>query len=223
MLVAPPGTWREHLQRLFEAKTYRVVSVDTAAHARSALAMSVFEVVVFAAPDATAAVEIGRLCDATTTPVVVLTASSGDADLVRALDAGAADAIAYPHSQDELLARLRLVLRTRRSPAIRRATRFGELAVGPDAGVVQLSGQPLDLAPIEYRLLVKLMQARGRIVPRDDLLRQIWGDVQPGRLNGLRVAVARLRRKLELHADAAIVIVSLSGVGYRLAVHEDER
>lgn len=176
-----------------------------------------FDVVVLVAPPEDPAREIASLCDSTTTPVLVLTSSPGDAGVVCALDAGAADAVAFPYSRDELLARVRLALRRLRSVSVQRAMRFGELALDVDAGAVLLAGRRLELARLEYRLLVELMLAGGRVVLRDQLLERLWGDAaQPSRLNDLRVHINRLRGKLA-YDGVAPIIVSVPGVGYRLA------
>jgi DNA-binding response OmpR family regulator len=182
--------------------------------------MVVFDVVVLVAPPEDPAREIASLCGSTTTPVLVLTSAPGEAGVARALDAGAADAVAFPYAPDELLARVRLALRRLRSVSVQRAMRFGELALDLDASAVQLAGQRLDLAPLEYRLLVELMLAGGRVAPRDHLLERLWGAADHGRLNDLRVHVNRLRGKLQRAGAPAStpVIVSVQGLGYRLSL-----
>jgi DNA-binding response OmpR family regulator len=214
-LAGPADRRRGRLARIFEEGAYRVSCIDGTDEARRALSVAVFDVVVLVAPPVDTG-EIASLCDVTTTPVLVLT--SGDAGVPRALDAGAADAVALPCSRDELLARVRLALRRMRSAAVQRAMRFGGLALDLDGGSVQLAGQRLDLARLEYRLLLELMLAGGRVAPRDQLLERIWGDADRCRLNDLRVHVNRLRHKLARDGVAAPSIVSVPGVGYRLAL-----
>ncbi len=186
--------------------------------AQRALTSTVFAVVVLVAPPANPAHELSRLCGSTSTPVLVLTSSPGEAAVARALDAGAADAVAYPHSQRELLARLRLAVRRLRSASLKRAMRFGDLALDMDAGVVRHGGERLELGRIEYRLLVELMLAGGRVVPREELLRRVWGAEDDGRLNDLRVHINRLRGKLGGNEASSTVIETMLGVGYRLAL-----
>ncbi len=222
VLAAATDTLRQRLVSLFEATTYRVHCVDSAEDARRALSQAVFELVVFAATDHDAAGEIASLCAATTTPVLVLTASSGDEEVVRALDAGAADAIPYPHLHDVLLARLRLALRRLRSLAAQRATRFGDLKLDLDAGTVHLGELKVDVTRIEYRLLVELMVAGGRVVPHGELLQRIWGAIHPSKLNDLRVHVTRLRRKIESGASNGVNLVSIPSVGYRIVLREEQ-
>lgn len=219
-LVGEPGQHRDDLSRLFEETAYRVSCVDSAEDAQRALTSTVFAVVVLVAPPASAAREISRLCESTSTPVLVLTSSRSDADVARALDAGAADAVAYPHAPRELLARLRLALRRLRSASLQRAMRFGDLALDLDAGVVLRGGQRLALSRREYRVLVELMLAAGRVVPREELLRRVWGAEDEGRLNDLRVHINRLRGKLGAGDPSTPIIESMLGVGYRLVLRE---
>lgn len=191
--------------------------IDSTEDAQRALSVMVFDaVVVVVTPAASPAQELASLCRSTTTPVLVLAAAQGDAGVVNALDAGAADAVAFPCSGDELLARLRLALRRRRTMNLARAMRLGDLALDVDAGAVQLAGRRVDLSRLEYRLLVELMIGGGRVVSREHLLERLWGVAPPERLNDLRVHVNRLRAKLGREGAVAPSIVSVPGVGYRL-------
>ena len=215
VLAAADATLRARLRILLEANEYQVDAVASGTLAADVLAVTAPDIVVFA--PASGDDDIASLCQATEAPVVVLIAAAGDARMVEALDADAADALAPPYPRGELLARLRLALRRSRKTPPRPEHSFGELKLDVASRELRVAGNRVTLTRLEYRVLEELILAGGHAVAHQDLLGRIWGPAHRNRLNYLRVYIARLRAKIELHGAAPRLIVSVPGVGYRLA------
>ncbi|WP_316523465.1 response regulator [Kitasatospora brasiliensis] len=148
-------------------------------------------------------------------PVIVLSGRTDAADKVGALDAGADDYLTKPFLMDELLARLRAVLR--RPPAGVPLSRpvIGDFTVDLAATTVNGPAGPVRLTPTEWRILTLLLANPGRLVPGRQILREVWGPAQEGRGNYLRVYFAGLRRKLERDPARPRHLVTEPGIGYR--------
>ena len=145
------------------------------------------------------------------TPVILLTARGSWQEKVSTLNDGADDFLVKPVHFEELLARLHAVMRRRGGRAVSRLE-AGDLALDVSSREAWLSGTPLSLTRIEWRLLHGLMQRAGQIVPHDRLMELIYDlDRSPDR-NAIEAQVSRLRRKI-----GAERIVTVRGVGYRLA------
>ncbi|HEY8589839.1 MAG TPA: winged helix-turn-helix domain-containing protein, partial [Naasia sp.] len=156
-----------------------------------------------------------RLRERTTTPVLVLSARHSSAQKVLALDGGADDYVVKPFGLDELLARLRALLR--RAPGSGDVERFEAAGFTLDfaAGRATRDGDEVRLTPTEWKLLQVLARSAGRLVPHREALTQVWGPSYDDP-QYLRVYVAQLRRKLEADPAAPRHIVTEPGLGYRL-------
>lgn len=150
-------------------------------------------------------------------PVVVLSARATSEEKVEALDAGADDYITKPFEMNELLARLRAAVRrgtpTAGASAVIRTSSF-TLDLG--AGAVTRDGTRVRLTPTEYHLLEALARVPGRMVPQQQLLREVWGPGYEKETHYLRVYIAQLRRKLEPDPSNPRHLVTEPGLGYRL-------
>jgi two-component system, OmpR family, KDP operon response regulator KdpE len=153
-------------------------------------------------------------------PILVLSAVGDEREKVRALDAGADDYITKPFGTEELLARLRAILRrsveTGGSPQLK----IGELTVDLSDRRVSRAGLDIHLTPIEFDLLRVLAQHRGRLVTHRQLLHEVWGPEYGEETHYLRVHIAHIRAKLEPDPQRPRHIVTEPGVGYRLLVEE---
>ena len=148
-------------------------------------------------------------------PVIVLGETQADAvDRVRAFDRGCDDYVARPFHYDELLARIRAVLR-RTSPSPRDRLEAGAIAVDLATRRVTVHGRAVTLPAKEYELLAKLATEPDRVFTKDRLLREVWGYRSIGRTRTLDSHASRLRRKLA-QAGAGPCVVNIWGVGYRL-------
>jgi DNA-binding response OmpR family regulator len=148
-------------------------------------------------------------------PVMMLSASSHQADLLRAFDAGADDVLARPPIYLELRARLRAILRrttTRRAED--RPLRIRSLAIDTSSREVTIGGRPVQLRRLEYDLLAYLASDPRRVFHKQELLTNLWGYAAPSSTRTLDSHASRLRRKLSGHGERWIT--NVHGVGYRL-------
>ena len=148
-------------------------------------------------------------------PVIMLTARADETDKVAGLDAGADDYLTKPFSTQELLARIRAVLRRRMPEALDSAVEVGGLKLDPSTRRVARSGIELKLGPTEFRLLHFLMTHPERVHSRAQLLDRVWGDHVFIEERTVDVHVKRLREAL-LPARCAQMIETVRGAGYRL-------
>ena len=154
------------------------------------------------------------------TPCLMLTARDALHDRVDGLEAGADDYLAKPFSMEELVARVRALMR--RPPGVRSLTpSFGGLEVLTSSGCLRYGKETESLAPAELQLMLSLVQAGGQTVRRTALELAAWGLNEAVTPNALDVALHRLRRKL-LAIDAAVRIVNVRGHGYALQEGGDE-
>jgi len=156
-------------------------------------------------------------------PIILLTARGLDQDKVRGLDLGADDYLSKPFQFDELMARVRALLRrgqiTPRAhlDGLQSSITISELTVDYATQEVTKSGQPVFLTPIEFSLLAYLAQHVDRVVPQDQLLEEVWGVAYLGESHVLQVNINRLRNKLEADPAHPRYILTKGGVGYSLA------
>jgi two-component system response regulator MprA len=148
------------------------------------------------------------------TPVLVLTARDAVPDRVRGLDAGADDYLVKPFALEELLARLRALLR-RSGPGQGEVLRFADLELEPEAHEVRRARRPIELTRTEFQLLELLLRHPRQVLTRSQIFERVWGyDFGPAS-NSLEVYVGYLRRKLEAGGEPRL-IQTVRGVGYVL-------
>jgi DNA-binding response OmpR family regulator len=150
-------------------------------------------------------------------PVIVATARDDEAEIVRALDAGADDYVVKPFAADHLEARIRAVLRRTASPeGAERVLRVGALVIDIGAHVATLDGLAVDLSRKEFDLLAHLASRPGVVVSKRELMAQVWGQPYGGADKTVDVHLSWLRRKLGETADAPRYLHSIRGVGVKL-------
>jgi len=153
-------------------------------------------------------------------PVIVLSARSGEADKIRALDAGADDYLSKPFGVGELLARVRSTLRRLRRGSANADGRvhFGDVSVDLEARLVSKAGKTVHLTPTEYRLLSELVSNAGRVVSNPQLLRKVWGPANLENGHYLRIYMGHLRQKLEDDPTQPQYLLTETAIGYRLVL-----
>ena len=167
-------------------------------------------------PDLDGIEVIKRLREWTQTPIIILSVREDEEDKIQALDAGADDYLTKPFSMGELLARLRVALRHMAKSEDEPVLVFGKLTMDLPRRLVLLDGEEVKLTPTEYEILKYLAIQAGRVVTHGQLLRAIWGPNYQEQTHYLRVYVGQLRRKIEADPSQPAIIVTESGVGYRL-------
>jgi DNA-binding response OmpR family regulator len=150
-------------------------------------------------------------------PVIVVTARDDDADIVKALDAGADDFVTKPFGADHLEARIRAVLRRSGSPRAEGPITVGDLVVDARTRTATLEGRPLELSRKEFDLLRVLMEGAGSVITREALLEDVWDMNWFGSTKTLDVHISGLRRKLGDDSKDPRYIHTVRGVGFRFA------
>jgi len=148
--------------------------------------------------------------------VIVISARGDQADKVRALDMGADDYLAKPFASEELLARIRAVLRRAQPPAqLSIVARSGNVSVDLSRHSVLKNGQEVRLSPTEYLLVAELARHANQVMDYRTLLHEVWGPAYGDERHYLRVFIQRLRLKLEQDPAHPEVIQTAPGRGYR--------
>jgi DNA-binding response OmpR family regulator len=150
-----------------------------------------------------------------TTPVLLISAKSGEVDQADGLDLGADGYLVKPFSFLVLVAQVRALLRRRDNAGQQACLRVGALEIDRSNREVHWDGQPVTLSPREFGLLVALASHPESVVPKDDLLRMVWGEEQFVTRNVVEVYVGYLRRKLTA-VGAGELVQTVRGQGYRV-------
>jgi two-component system KDP operon response regulator KdpE len=210
------------IQRLLrvtlEANGYRVFDAKTGSDGIAQAAQRRPEVILLdlGLPDFEGLEVLKRLREWSRVPVIILSVRDREDDKVAALDAGADDYVTKPFNSAELLARLRAVLRhaqTREAGAIFHSN---GLEVDLSARRVRRGGREIKLTPIEYSLLRLFVTHAGKVLTHRQLLTEVWGPKAVEQTQYLRVHIAHLRDKIENSPARPEMLITESGVGYRL-------
>ncbi|MFJ3405517.1 winged helix-turn-helix domain-containing protein [Promicromonospora sp. NPDC090134] len=158
-------------------------------------------------------------------PVIMLTAKDSEIDKVVGLELGADDYVTKPYSYRELLARVRAVLRRRQPTDSTEQDEDGALEVGPvrmdvERHTVAVSGESVALPLKEFDLLELLMRNAGRVLTRGQLIDRVWGADYVGDTKTLDVHVKRIRSKIEPDPGTPKYLLTVRGLGYKLADDE---
>jgi two-component system KDP operon response regulator KdpE len=197
---------------VFEAETLKQARADAQARRHDLVILDL------GLPDGDGVELIRELRAAAAVAIVVLSARSAEADKVRALDAGADDYVEKPFGTAELLARVRANLRRHRGDAALQggSVRIGDVEIDRAAHVVRKTGREVHLTPTEYDLLNVMVANIGRVLTHRYLLREVWGAAHVEHNEYLRVFMRNLRHKLEDDPALPKMLVTETGVGYRL-------
>lgn len=209
---------RRFLDISLRAQGYRVLTADTAQSALEVLATQKPDLAILdlGLPDRDGLDLLRDLRGWSQVPVIVLTVRANEQEKVAALDAGANDYVTKPFGIQELMARIRALLRTHAAP--QDASPIfddGALRVDLARREVSLRGEPVVLSRKEYALLALLVRHAGRVVTQPHILRELWGPTHQQDTHYLRILVAKLRQKLGDDAAAPTWIATEPGVGLR--------
>lgn len=199
------------------ASGYEVVAAADGTEALAAAQESAPDAVVLdlGLPDVDGVTVITVLRGRSDVPILVLSGRSDSADKVDALDAGADDYVTKPFGMDELLARLRAMLR-RTTPAEEEpAVSFGDVEVDLARTRVTVRGEEVRLTPTEWHLLQVLVRSPGTLLSQRQLLLEVWGPGYETAQGNLRLYMGQLRRKLEPDPARPVYFRTEPGMGYR--------
>ena len=212
-----PGI-RQALLRALRDRGHAVRSASTAMQGLAEVVDDPPDVVVLdlGLPDRDGADVLRMLRAVSQTPVIVATARDDEAEMVRLLDAGADDYVVKPFTALQLDARIRAVLRRSQAAASTEPVRIGGLVIDPARHEATLDGQPLELSRREFDLLGYLAQHAGRVVPKRELLTEVWQAAYGGADKTVDVHLSWLRRKLGETAAEPRYLHTVRGVGVKL-------
>jgi len=196
---------------------YEVETAETVETALAPAAMRPPEAVILdlVLPDGTGIDVARELRSWSSAPVIVLSAVGEEREKIAALDAGADDYVTKPVGIDELLARLRAVLR-RAGPPAGPVLEIGDLVVDLEKRAVTMAGEQVHLTPHEFELLRVLATNEGKLLTHRALLQEVWGPGYGNESNLLHVNVSQLRRKIEPDRARPRYLLTEPGAGYRL-------
>lgn len=221
LIIEDDPPMRKFLRTGLGSQGFRVRDVDAGQPGIHEVRMHKPELIILdlGLPDMDGVDVIRKVRDWTRTPIIVLSARSQESQKIEALDAGADDYLTKPFSFGELLARIRVALRN----AIQRenldsVTTYcnGRLAIDLGNRIVTVDGENIHLTPIQYRLLVTLVKNSGKVMTHRQLMREVWGPSYSESAHYLRIYVSQLRQKLESDPAKPSLLLTESGVGYRL-------
>jgi two-component system KDP operon response regulator KdpE len=211
------------IQRLLDltlsSNGYRVIVTGTGEEGLRRAGMDRPDLVVLdlGLPDIDGTVVLKRLREWATTPILILSVRSEESEIIACLDSGADDYLVKPFRSGELLARVRTALRHR--PGLPQEAVFasGNLSVDLAARSVRRGEEPVKLTATEYKLLSLFVRNAGRVLTHRYLLEQVWGPAFVEETEYTRVYVGHLRKKIEEDPANPRLILTESGIGYRLA------
>lgn len=210
---------RRLLEIAFSARDWEVFQAPTAFEGLQAVQAAKPDVILLDLnlPDLSGLEALRQLRAWCTVPVIVISVRDAEADIVSLLNAGADDYIVKPFYTNELIARVEAVCR-RRMPGLEPVFRSGRLVFDAERRRVESGGEELHLTPTEYSVLEILVRYAGKIVTRERLQREVWGPAAENEDGNLRVYMNSLRKKIEADPARPVLIVTESGVGYRLSI-----
>lgn len=166
-------------------------------------------------PDTDGQEVLRKLRDWYKKPIIILSVRSAEEDIIRALDNGANDYLTKPFRTGELLARIRVALRSADTVADTTILEFGDLKIDLAAHVARKHDEVLKLTATEFSLLLLLAKNSGRVLTHKYLLKEVWGYGYLEQTQYLRVFVAQLRKKIEENPSKPRLLITESGIGYR--------
>lgn len=224
LIVEDDDDTAEVVCAVLKSAGFRAVSVDNGGAALEEINQQLPDLVLLDInlPDMNGMEVLKRVRSHSFLPMIVLSGYGRDRDRVMALEAGADDYMAKPFSPEELVARVRALLRrVEWTPKPETHLRVRHLELDMPRRQASIRGQRLHLTPIEYGILSALMRSAGQVVTHEELLRVVWGDEysDTGDYSVLRVNISRLRQKLEDNPRRPTYVVTVPGQGYWMPIH----
>lgn len=230
LVVEDENNIRSFAKAILEANGYQVITADTCGNGIMMFSSHRPDLVLLdlGLPD-TDGLEFIRTIRhrQESTPILVLSARTGEADKVDALDLGANDYITKPFGTAELLARVRAALRVSQYSGIPSMVSNGkfslhDLVIDYDRRLITIGGEEIKLTQTEYNILVMLAKHTGKVLTYAAIIREVWGPSDDGGVKKLQVNMANLRKKLGVKPGDNRYIINELGVGYRMCEESQE-
>jgi len=224
LIVEDDGDTAEVVCTVLNSAGFRAVSVDNGGAALDEISQQLPDLMLLDInlPDMNGMEVLKSVRSHSFLPMIVLSGYGRDRDRVMALEAGADDYMAKPFSPEELVARVKALLRrVEWTPKPETQLQVRQLELDMPRRQASIRGQRLHLTPIEYGILLALMRSAGQVVTHEELLRVVWGDeyADTGDYSVLRVNISRLRQKLEDNPRRPTYVVTVPGRGYWMPIH----
>jgi len=211
---------RRLLKMALEANGYKVLEAETAQDGLLQAGMNQPDVLLLdlGLPDNSGLEVLAKFREWSNKPIIVLTVQDDDETKIFALDSGADDYITKPFNTGELLARIRVSLRRNVKQEEVPVFHSGNIEVDLLARTVKSDDEEIKLTATEYAILALMVKHAGRVLTLNFIIREIWGVHYADNFQTLRVHIAQLRRKIEINPSVPKLLITESGVGYRLRV-----
>jgi two-component system, OmpR family, KDP operon response regulator KdpE len=219
LIVDDEQAIRTYLRIALSAQGYQVLEAENGYEAVEMARVHTPDVVLLdmGLPDVSGVEVTRNLRSWTWVPIIFVSVRDDEQTKVQALDAGADDYLTKPFGLDELLARLRAVLRRKQGIPTEGEIKCGKLTMDQNNRVVTRGEERLGLTPNEFLILQVLMRNCGKLVSHRQILVEVWGPAYADASHVLRVNIFNLRKKLERGPDAGRVLLNEPGLGYRLS------
>ena len=220
LVVDDEKALRDFVRRNLEVRNYHVVTAVNGLEALSAFETQPIDLVILdiMMPNLNGLETTRRIRQTSMVPIIILTALGDESDKVKAFDLGADDYLTKPFGTGELLGRVKAVLRRARwaeTVPEQESITCGEIVADLAKHQVTLKGEPVEMTPTEFNLLVYLMKNSGKVLPHRMILQHVWGPEYGEEAEYLRVYVGKLRQKIEADPFHPTYIQTERGIGYR--------
>lgn len=211
---------RRLLRVILEGESYRVLDADSGHEGILQAAQRKPDLILLdlGLPDFDGAEVLRRIREWSAVPVIVLSVRDAEEEKIKALDIGANDYVTKPFSAGELLARIRVALRSAEQPTVPQLFAAEGLEIDLVTRIVKKNGVEVKFTATEYEVLRYLVLNAGKVVIHHQLLTKVWGPKAVNQTHYLRVYVGRLREKLEEDPNNPKILMTEPGIGYRLLV-----
>lgn len=220
LIIDDEAQIRKMLRIALKSVGYDVIEAETAESGLTALVRQQPELVILdlGLPDGDGQQLLAEIRTFSQVPVMVLSVRQSDTDKVKALDHGAQDYVTKPFSMEELLARVRALLRDRQPAQAQKSLTDGALEIDLSRRLVMLHQQQVELTPKEYAVLAMLARHPNCVITQTQLLEQVWGPSHREDSHYLRIVISHLRQKLGDDPTEPHYLKTEAGIGYRLVL-----